>query len=68
MEAKKFELELHLPGDGRAFLNHWNPFGKDVCAKIMEGKLFVADYDENGDPLPIREVSLAEFLERVATQ
>jgi len=68
MEAMKFELELHLSGDGRQFLNHWNPFGVDTCAQVIGGKLFVSDRTENGDPLQDKEITLAEFLERVATQ
>lgn len=30
----KINLELHFPGDGRCFLNHWDENGNDTVAEI----------------------------------
>jgi hypothetical protein len=52
----KINLELHVVGDGRTFINYWNSInGDDVVSEIIEGKIFIED----------REVSLNEFINLV---
>ncbi len=56
----KIEIELHVIGDGRTFLNFWNSKnGDDVVAEVKEGKLFM-DIDEIET-----EVSLQKFIDDV---
>lgn len=62
----KHNLEFHVVGDGREFLNFWDwAHGNDVVAEIREDKLFVTGYDPEGNELPEREVNLFEFLKLV---
>ncbi len=64
----KHELELKIngEGDGRKFLNFWDwAHGNDVCCQIKDEKLFLSKYDENGDDLPEKEITFAQFLELV---
>ena len=61
----KIQIELNLPGDGRRFLNFWNHEGSDVVAEIRDGRLFLSDFDEDGNELPEIEITFLEFLERV---
>lgn len=38
----KINLELHVVGDGRTFLNYWNHRnGEDVIAQVKDGKLYM---------------------------
>jgi hypothetical protein len=61
----KIKLELNLPND-MAFLNYWNWHnGADVTCQIVNGKLMLNQYDEDGKELPPKEITLAEFVELV---
>lgn len=56
----KIELELHLPGDGRIFINRWDyKHGNDSTAELRDGKLIM--YDVDGE----FEVSLSDFINEV---
>jgi hypothetical protein len=62
MEEKrmKINIELHVVGDGRTFLNFWNhKNGEDVVAELIDGKLY---QDENG---VLSEISLQKFVDDV---
>ncbi len=64
MEEKrlKVELELHVVGDGRTYLNFWNwKNGEDIIAELKNGKLFQGDEKEV-------EVSLDEFINQVKSK
>ena len=61
MKNRKIKIELHFANNGRVYLDFWNPDGGDVCTEIIDGKLFLSCWDENGDPLPDKEIMLAEF-------
>ncbi len=56
----KIELELHVVGDGRTYLNFWNwKTGEDVISEIKDGKLYM-DINEVET-----EVSLQQFIDEV---
>lgn len=57
METRlKINLELHIVGDGRIFLNYWNYLnGDDVISEIIDGKIYIDD----------EEVSLEYFINLV---
>lgn len=66
MEEKrlKAEIELHVVGDGRTFLNFWNwQNGDDVIAELKNGKLYISDEDEKES-----ELSLDEFVNKVKSK
>lgn len=55
----KIDIELHVVGDGRTFLNFWNYMnGDDVVVEIKDGKLL----DKHNED---KEISLQEFIDRV---
>jgi len=64
----KIELELRIneKPDGRIFLNFldWKN-GNDICCQVIDGKLFKSEYDEKGNELPRKEISLSEFINLV---
>lgn len=65
----KITLELNLVEPGVEFLNYWDSIGgNDVVAQIIDGKLWMEEPSEEGDvdELPLREVSLVEFIHLVA--
>lgn len=56
----KVELELHVVGDGRTYLNFWNwKTGEDVISEVKNGKLYM-DINEVET-----EVSLQQFIDEV---
>jgi len=56
----KIELELHVVGDGRTYLNFWNwKTGEDVISEVKNGKLYM-DINEVET-----EVSLQQFIDEV---
>lgn len=62
----KIKIELNIPGDGRQFLNYWDyVYGNDVVCELVDGKLMLAQYDENSNELPPVEISIKEYIERV---
>jgi len=62
----KLELVVHEEPDGRKFLNFWDfRQGNDVCCQIIDGKLFKSEYDEEGNSLPKKEITLTEFISSV---
>ncbi len=63
MKKLKIELELHVVGDGRTFLNFWNHLtGDDVTTEIIDGKLHL-DMDQ------IKKViELNEFIQMVTSK
>ena len=59
-ERLKIELELHVVGDGRTYLNFWNwKTGEDVISEAKDGKLYM-DINEVET-----EVSLQKFIDEV---
>jgi hypothetical protein len=61
MEEKrlKIEIELHIVGDGRTFVNFWNYMnGDDVVAELKDGKLYQDD----------EEISLQKFVDDVKSK
>lgn len=64
----KIKLELNLVEPGVEFLNYWDLNGKDVVAQIIDGKLWIEEEGENEDvdELPLRQVSLVEYIHLVA--
>ena len=64
----RVNLELNLP-DERTFLNFWNWHnGDDVVCQIIDGKLMLSQYDEDGNELLPKEITLIEFVELVKYQ
>lgn len=62
MEEKrlKLDLELHVVGDGRRFLNYWDyMYGNDVVAEIIDGNLVM----EEGEST--KKVTLNEFIQKI---
>lgn len=62
MKEKKLriELELHVIGDGRTFLNFWNNInGDDVIAEVKDGKLYMDINDVE------KEVTLQYFIDTI---
>lgn len=54
-ERLKIELELHVFGDGRTFLNFWNhQNGDDVIAELRDGKLYM-DIDDVEFEVPFQK-------------
>lgn len=54
----KIDIELHIVGDGRTYLNFWNHTnGEDVIAEVKRGKLFMDVEEEE------IEVSLQQFID-----
>lgn len=61
----KVKLELNFSGD-RIFLNFWNGYnGEDFCCQLVDGKLMLAQYDENGNEIEPKEITLPEFVAMV---
>lgn len=59
-ERLKVEIELHVVGDGRTFLNFWNyENGEDVIAEVKDGKLYM-DVNEVET-----EVTLQMFIDSI---
>lgn len=57
----KLDIELNMPDD-RIFFNFWNWYnGDDVVCELRDGKLMLHQYDEEGNELPDKEISLEEF-------
>lgn len=64
----KIPIELNIPDD-RMFLNFWNwKDGSDVICEIIDSKLMLAQYDENTDELPPKEITFIKFCEMVKTR
>lgn len=64
MKQLKIELELHVVGDGRTFLNFWNWMnGEDVTAEIIDGKLHL-----NTDVYNSKFIELNEFIDMVTSK
>ena len=65
----KVELELHVVGDGRVFLNFWNYMtGEDALAEVKDGKLISTIYDDNVEVISEEEITLQEFIDRVKSK
>lgn len=57
----KIELELHVVGDGRTFINFWDwRHGDDVTAELKDNKLYQTN--ENHE---VFETSLTDFIFQV---
>lgn len=55
----KINLELHIVGDGRTFMNYWNPRnGDDVITEVKNGGLYKKE----------DEISLQEFINDVKSK
>lgn len=55
----KINLELHVVGDGRTFLNYWNyRNGDDVVAEVKDGKLYQEE----------QETTLQNFIDQVKSK
>ena len=60
------ELVIHEEPDGGKFLNYWDwKHGNDICCQIIDGELFKSEYDEEGNELPKKEISFADFVKLV---
>jgi len=60
------ELVIHEEPDGRKFLNYWDwKHGNDICCQIIDGELLKSEYDEEGNELPKKEISFADFVKLV---
>lgn len=66
----KIDLELHVVGDGRVFINFWNHInGDDVITELRDGKLYRIQYEgEDGKTETETEVSLEKFVEEVKSK
>lgn len=65
MEEKilKINLELHIVGDGRTFLNYWNSRnGDDVIGELHGDHLLIRDAEDR------RAIGLDEFIEKVKSK
>jgi hypothetical protein len=61
----KIQLELNMP-DTRIFLNFWDSNrGNDAVCELRGEKLFLLEYDENGDELPEKEITISDFIHLV---
>lgn len=61
----KIQLELNLPDD-RVFLNFWNTQTfDDVTCQIIGGKLMLNQFDDEGNELTPKEITLDEFVTMV---
>lgn len=60
----KVNLELNITQDGRKFLNYWDLMGMDICCKIIDGKLFEIEYDNEGKEV-LKEISFPKFVELI---
>lgn len=59
----KIEIELHIIGDSKTFLNFWNWVdGDDIIAEVKDGKLFM-DINEVET-----EVTLQKFIEDIKSK
>lgn len=66
MKIIHLQLVIHEEPNGRKFLNYWDyKQGDDVCCQIIDGELFKLEYDEEGNELPKRKISFAEFVKLV---
>lgn len=64
----KISIELNMPDD-RTFLNFWNWHnGEDVVCQLKDGKLFLNQYNVEGNELPEKEITLSEFCQMVKTK
>lgn len=58
----KANLELNI-SDEMAFLNFWDSrSGDDVICEIVDGKLMLVQYADDGDQLPPKEIGVSEFV------
>ena len=66
----KVEIELHVVGDGRTFLNFWNwKTGDDVVAELKNGKLYKLDFPEDDlENEKETEITLEEFTNQVKSK
>lgn len=62
----KINLELHVVGDGRTFLNYWNRRnGEDVIAQVKDGKLYMLkDMDSDFEA----ESGLKDFIDNIKSK
>lgn len=61
----KVNVEINKPDD-RIFVNFWNYYnGDDVVCQLVDGKLMLTQMDEEGNDLPAKEISFAEFCQMV---
>ena len=57
----KINIDYHIVGDGRKFLNFWNYHdGNDIICEIKDKKLMFRQYLKNG--LKLKEITIFEFL------
>lgn len=57
----KAEIEINMP-DERIFINFWNWMnGNDIVCELKNDKLFLNQYDKNGNELEEKEITLTEF-------
>lgn len=57
------KLEIIFNQDDTMFLNFWDwVHGNDVCCEIKDGKIYLWQYDENGEQLPNKAIGFMEFL------
>lgn len=51
------ELVIHEMPNGEKYINYWdNIHGNDICCQIIDGKLFISEYNEQGNDLANKEI------------
>ena len=68
MEEKrlKINIELHVVGDGRTFLNYWNNInGDDVVAELIDGELYMNVHYKKSDVVAKNKISLQEYVNMI---
>lgn len=55
--------------NGEKYINYWdNIHGNDINCQIIDGKLFISEYNEKGNELSNKEISFLEFINLVKVQ
>jgi len=62
------KLEIRFNSDETMFLNFWDwAHGNDVTAEIKNNQILLNQFDENGEELAPKEISIFDFLKLVKT-
>lgn len=61
-------INLNFSGE-KTFLNFWNYYnGDDVVCEVIGDKLMLSQYDDDGNELPPKEITIGEFCGMVKTR
>ena len=62
------KLEISFNPNETMFLNFWDwAHGNDVTAEIKNNQILLNQFDENGEELAPKEISIFDFLKLVKT-